>query len=390
MEKVIIFGAGKRGQRTAKYLMDGLDFIGFYDSDKNLWGTEIEGNKVLSKEDVKQIITENDAVSFLISPKNTTLVNEIREIISNEFRKAKAMDMDEFQTSYIERKHLNHMNGESNWHISFEDGLKKWVNGILDEIEYTRKAVMEKTGRYHEILLERLKNDFVGSAKGEQGENIYNYLNEGSVLIEIGTSQCSSYGTILPNGKVIKTIGLDGLADFYNRLNQEYVPDLCRKEKEVTFGTFEFMSVIYEKDFADVILIENALDHGIDPLKGILECLHVIKIGGVVRLCHRRCEAIFEIFYGQHQWNIDYNKNLEFVIWSRDNYINVNQYFGDDVEIKVIPTYHKERIKQFVTVELTKKPSFDIRNYITLEEEIKQLSKFNSILIDKMAEYMLA
>lgn len=107
------------------------------------------------------------------------------------------------------------------------------------------------------------------------------YLKDGLTLMDIGCGAVSRYGASLPDGGSVNFIAVDSLAHAYNRINVCYAPG---NKKAVTFGMFEFMAVFFQKEYADVILIENALDHCIDPLKSLIECLQVLKTGGLMRV----------------------------------------------------------------------------------------------------------
>lgn len=91
---------------------------------------------------------------------------------------------------------------------------------------------------------------------------------------------------------------------------------------------------------------------------------------------------------GQHNRNIDYNENMEMIIWNENNYVNVNQYFGEDTEVTVIPTYAADLRDQRVTVEIRMKSSYDYNRYVNAEEEIHRVMEFNRLLMNKLAEYI--
>lgn len=89
---------------------------------------------------------------------------------------------------------------------------------------------------------------------------------------------------------------------------------------------------------------------------------------------------------GLHKWNIDYNCDNDLIFWNDDNYININKFLGENVDIKVLAEGDGQRESQYVTAELVKKSSFDYLNYINLEEENAQLGQCISSLMEYMAE----
>lgn len=344
-------------------------------------GGVINSIKVLNKEEVKGILSENTNVSFIISPWNENVCIQIAETIRREFGYVHIKDLDELQNEYIRWKHEN-IKGEK-YDIQLEREFEDWGNNIIGEVDYSIKHAMEKSGVNHISLLNSIDNDLVPAARGEYGNVIYKYLYADAVLMDIGSSSIAKYGSFLPNGIQIKSYPVDALAFFYNKLYEKYVP---KCNKKIEFALFEFIANFYEKSFADVILIENALDHSIDPVMGILECLEILKPQGLLRMFHRRCEAVFEAYLGLHKWNIDYNDNLELIVWNEKNYVNVNRKLGNDAEIRVIPMTSSKRISDMFVVEIKKRKSYDYRKYIDVETENKSLAGVLRIIMEKWAE----
>lgn len=320
-------------------------------------------------------------ISIVISPFNKNVRIQITETIKREFGEVSIKDIDELQNEYIVWKHKNE--NEQNYSILFRDEFERWADCIIEEVRWTEKEVMQTGGLYHQGLLSRIDNTLVPMARGKHGEIIYQYLHKDAVLMDIGSSSSPAYGNILPDNVRIQSYAVDALATFYNKLYEKYIPECNR---QIKLGIFEFIASFFEKNFANVILIENALDHSIDPVKGILECLEVLKPNGLLRLFHRRCEAIFEEYTGMHHWNIDYNDALELLIWNDKFYINVSKLLDNDVEIKIIPVSCEKRIDQYFVVEMLKEESYDYRKYIDLENENRELSYVLSIIMEKWAE----
>ena len=116
------------------------------------------------------------------------------------------------------------------------------------------------------------------------------------------------------------------------------------------------MACFYEENYADAIIINNALDHGIDPYKSIVECLAVLKKGKTMQLRHWKCEAIWACFDGLHKWNIDYDENNNFIIWNEKNIVNVSEKLAEYADI--IVTHEEDMInegKEYIIVKITKK-----------------------------------
>ena len=135
------------------------------------------------------------------------------------------------------------------------------------------------------------------------------------------------------NKRTLNIHYIDPLAAYYN--------DIAAKHKvnvpKVEFGMMEYLSAFYPDHDVTLAIIQNALDHSADPVKGILEALNALKKGGVLYLNHHPNEAEYEQYRGFHQYNICI-ENDELIIWNRDNRFNVNQIVKDcaRVETKII------------------------------------------------------
>lgn len=382
-EKYIVFGAGKCAFGMDKYFSQFYDILGYYDSNSSLWGKTFCGKTILNKSQVIELCRKyQDHLYFIVSPIQAGVVTEITEIIKTEF-KGRVIDKDVLQNDMIKRKHEENANNTGEYHVDFAQQSLRWTEELVSEVNYWINRVAKKNSTYHEDYITNINNSDVKPAKGYHGENIFNYLRQDAILMDIGCGAVSRYGSLLPDGGRVRLIAADSLAHAYKKINDYYAPE---NKKTVTFGMFEFMAVFFKKDLADVILIENALDHCVDPLKSVIECLQILKPGGLLRLYHHRAEAIWEGCLGLHKWNIDCNDNKEFIVWNEDNYINVNKFFGDDVEVKVFVQGDERRGSQYITVELVKKETYDYLNYINLTEENEQLGRCINSMMVYMAE----
>lgn len=378
-EKYIVFGVGKSALGMHKYLARFYNILGYYDSDSSLWGTIFFDKTIFNKSQVAELCNKyQDEICFIISPVHAEIVEEITRIIKTEFGKSKIIDKDALQNDIIKRRHKEMELATEAYQVNFIQHFRQWTENLTSEVEYWIKQ-SQKNG----YCVARSSNLNVNPAMGRNGENIFNYLGEGAILIDIGCGVASKYGNILPNGSRVNLIAVDPLAYIYNKINEYHA---LENKKKVTFGMFEFAAVFFEKDFADVILIENALDHCVDPVKSLIECLQILKPGGLLRLWHHRAEALWEGCLGLHKWNIDYNCDNDLIFWNDDNYININKFMGENVDIKVFAEGDGQRDSQYVTAELVKKSSYDYLNYINLEEENTQLGQCISSLMEYMAE----
>ncbi len=310
-EKYIVFGAGKSAFGMDKYFSQYYDILGYYDSNESLWGKTFCDKEIFSKSQVIELCRKYpEHLFFIVSPVHENVVTEITEIIKTEFE-GKIIDRDVLQNDLMNRKHKENAQHIGEYHVDFARQSAQWTQELVSEVRYWVNRVAKEHSTYHEEYLANIRNLDVKPAKGYHGEKIFNYLKEGSVLMDIGCGAVSRYGSRLPDGSGVNLIAVDSLAHAYRRINDSYAPE---NNKTVMFGMFEFMAVFFQKNFADVILIENALDHCVDPLKSVIECMQILKPGGILRLYHHRAEALWEGCLGLHKWNMDYNDNKDFII----------------------------------------------------------------------------
>ena len=105
---------------------------------------------------------------------------------------------------------------------------------------------------------------------------------------------------------------VDPLADVFNDIKKRYHRNL----PDIEFGMVEYLSDFFPRHDADLIIIQNALDHSAMPIKGIQEAFSTLKTGGILYLNHHPNEAETEQYKGFHQYNID-EENGKLVIWNK-------------------------------------------------------------------------
>ena len=133
-------------------------------------------------------------------------------------------------------------------------------------------------------------------------------------------------------------------------------------------------------------IVDNALDHCIDPWRSFVESLYVLKQNGHMFLNHRRAEAVYENWTGLHRWNIDC-VNGELLIWNRENAINVTERLKEIAEIYV--RYDEQittRETQNVGVQVIKKKDFQLEQFLDMTQESAILTKCIEKLMEKLAQ----
>lgn len=136
------------------------------------------------------------------------------------------------------------------------------------------------------------------------------------------------------------------------------------------------------KNSRDIIIVNNALDHCINPFKSIIEMLHVLKPGGKLYMNHHRAEGGNGGYTGLHQWNLDLSSKKEFIIWNYNNAINVTEAVSDFATVKVVYNDTDERVNQSLITIIEKTKDFDLWNYASKESEIQDLAKLSQKLLE--------
>ncbi len=235
----------------------------------------------------------------------------------------------DFHIEYELPYYCEHANQK--YEISFEDKMTRWMDSYLAEVEFWNNDVANPQGMYWNHYKDRVsRKDFYCNRVNE-------IIRPESVILDVGCGICSQYGNVW-NNAALDVIGVDPLAAFYNKINKrsfaKYV--LGNHFPTVRFGMFELLSYQFGIEYADIIIIDNALDHCIDPVMAIVECLKVLKVGGVLSTFHHVDEAYKAFYSDLHQWNISCDSEGDFIIWNQENYINVTKLLEDYVDFELV------------------------------------------------------
>ena len=155
------------------------------------------------------------------------------------------------------------------------------------------------------------------------------------VVLDVGCGMSYATGNYLSAGGRLQPLDIhyvDPLASYFNDILRRYKRDL----PEIEFGMMEYLSAFYPSGHADLVVIQNALDHSAKPLKGIVEALHILKPGGILYLNHHADEAEREHYKGFHKYNIN-QADGHLTIWNKDSKHDVNQLLEGFAEVQLAP-----------------------------------------------------
>lgn len=221
-----------------------------------------------------------------------------------------------------------------------------WKNGIEAEVRFwdrwmeTRglqwKAEFEERLQFRrEFPVDRLRS---GVADPET-----------VAVLDVGAGPVTVLGNCI-DGREINLIPCDPLGDVYSQLARKHGLEIPVRT-QTAFA--EDLSCFFQDSAFDLVHCQNALDHSLDPIRGIWEMLRVSKPLGRVMLLHSVNEAEWENYSGFHQWNFD-ERDGAFVIWNRDESFNVTKMLAHLCEIS---TFKHDRS---INVIIDKRADFEL------------------------------
>ena len=338
-KRVVIWGAKKRGQVISSFLWDycKIHVDCFVDRDEHLIGTLQDDVCILSEiEFIKQYNRKDTMV--IVGGYNPENLDYISSFLKKNGFKGECVGCYDFHDKY-EFPILLKRNEENN--IDYDKSIDQWSDSILAEAVFWKDEVIRETGMWHSHYLTR-----IDSSKEFLCNRVKEYIKPNSIVLDVGCGICSNYGRFI-DGKELLLTGVDPLAHFYNRMNRKaYEQGLSNNilPPHIEFGMFEFLSYFFDEDSCDVIIIDNALDHCIDPLSAIIECLKVLKVGGVLSTFHHRNEGYRNYYEDMHQWNVCSSYEGELIIWNKESFININHELKGYVSIDT-KTRKSERVE---------------------------------------------
>jgi SAM-dependent methyltransferase len=223
--------------------------------------------------------------------------------------------------------------------------LRAWRDGFDHEFDFWRCWLETKGSEWPEDFRQRLDpqkpvDALIGGIIQGRG------LREAEIL-DVGAGPMTCLGFQMP-GVRVKITALDPLALGYRRLlDEQGLTPVTRTE----FATAEDLSYFIDGRQFDIVHCQNALDHSFDPMRGILQMLKAVKMGGAVVLRHYRNEAETARYTGLHQSNFDAIEG-RFTIWNKRSKIDVARAIPIDVDIQC------ELVNEKIVVVIKKKAEF--------------------------------
>lgn len=358
---------------------EGYAIKAFCDIDAELSGEKIEGYRIISVEQAKEICSADRDLTVVIGIFDMAVVEEVKKTIKAEFAQdTKVQTGRDIQRSFENRMlQENYQKMVFQWEVNLEEYFPVWLDHVMGEVEYHVRSDADCRGGMHEHFIRCRKNHAFTH------KDVLQRVKAGDTVMDIGCGLALKYGEELEGGGKIHLVPVDALAHFYNILDGRIGG--YKENRRHRFGLFEFLGNQFGRDYADYIIINNALDHCIDPWRSLVECLYVLKPGGRMYLNHRRAEAVYEGWAGLHRWNIDCFQG-ELLIWNKENAVNVTEELKGFAEVSV--RYDDSviiREDQNVEVEIVKERDFELSAFLDMRQENDILTRFIDKLMEKLA-----
>ncbi len=243
---------------------------------------------------------------------------------------------------------------------------KKWFDGIAYEVAFWRNVFRWKHTR------EGLMNwSHYGSAITLDCFDANVFLTDvaedhAPLVLDVGCGMSYATGNMMGapgNMTPINLHYIDPLAHYFNEILKATRQEL----PAIEFGMMEYLSAFYPHHDVDLVIIQNALDHSADPLKGILEAIDTLRTGGILYLKHKPNEGETEKYKGFHQWNIDI-EDERLCIWNKEHRTYVDEMISAFASIEV----HRHA-EGYVIAVITKKGAVEPRASVCDKPDIATL-----------------
>ena len=206
--------------------------------------------------------------------------------------------------------------------VDYKSAVGKWANSIMSEVHFWEYESLTEGHRCFGEALHRNAREVFDCNRIS--------IFPGCRVLDIGCGCLYKWGNILQDGEYIP---MDPLAHFYNHLYKKWKHSNDMR-KDTVFGLFEFASLFVDEKM-DYVIIDNAIDHCIDPLKAILEALKVLKVEGTLSLYTYEDESINAMGSGLHNWNLALNHSNDLIVYNIDNYVNVSKYLSEYIDFEI-------------------------------------------------------
>lgn len=202
-----------------------------------------------------------------------------------------------------------------------------WQDGIAFEVEFWDRWFRTQGAEWPEDFKKRLDPALPVSAAYVA---LLDQIPSNPVrVLDVGAGPLTIFGRTHPRKQIV-LVPTDALAREYDTLLEKYkvVPPV-----RTIFAEAESLTSHFPAESFDLVHAQNSIDHCRSPYDAVRQMLTAAKVGGWVRLNHAENEAENEKYTGFHQWNFTV-RDGDFIIWSKDQSINVSRELSGAADIK--------------------------------------------------------
>ena len=210
-----------------------------------------------------------------------------------------------------------------------DSNIQKWIEGIPYELAFWNNVYRWKRP-FDGLMKWSHYGDYVELESFDALQFLENHDNP--MVLDVGAGMSYATGNYFKKNNEKTPLDIhyvDPLAPFFNRILKKYRKNL----PQIDYGMMEYLSAFYTKHDVDLVIIQNALDHSSNPLKGIYEALDTLKIGGKLYLNHHPNEAETEHYKGFHQFNIC-EEDSKLTIWNKTERYDVASLLAGFAEVE--------------------------------------------------------
>ena len=193
-----------------------------------------------------------------------------------------------------------------------DSNIEKWIEGIPYELAFWNNVYRWKRP-FNGLMKWSHYGDFIDLESFDVLQFLENQDN--LMVLDVGSGMSYATGNFYKKNTEKTPLNvhyIDPMAPFFNRIIKKYKKNL----PNIDYGMMEYLSAFYPNHDVDLVIIQNALDHSSNPLKGIYEAIDTLRIGGKLYLNHHPNEAEMEHYKGFHQFNI-FDENGKLIIWNK-------------------------------------------------------------------------
>lgn len=210
-----------------------------------------------------------------------------------------------------------------------DSDINKWIEGIPYEVAFWNNVY-----RWKRPFNGLMKWSHFGNCIELESFDASQFLEnqENPLVLDVGAGMSYATGNFIKKNDEnvpLEIHYVDPLAPFFNKILKKYRKNL----PDIDFGMMEYLSAFYPDHNVDLVIIQNALDHSSNPLKGIFEAVDTLRLGGKLYLNHHPNEAETEHYKGFHQFNIC-EENGKLIIWNKSQRFDVAELLSGFATVK--------------------------------------------------------